>query len=256
MATSPSQPAATTPATTPASPVELQRQLQDLQRRLTQREAELAVINSIQRGVADSLDFKAIIELAGDQLRRVFRAENLAITWRDPLTTLGHMLYVVQHGQRVYPPPVSNDQSGRFMQTLYANQPVLAIGRAEMVAWGLRPPEGLSSRLATLAVPIFAHGALLVGITLDGHEPGRPFTADEVRLLQTWAAAMSAALENARLFNETQRALARDTASADILRVISQSPTDVQLAFEAIAGTALRLLGCVRTVALRGDATH
>ena len=42
------------------------------------------------------------------------------------------------------------------------------------------------------------------------------------------------AIQNARMFNETQEALAHQTATADILRVISESPTDVQPVFEAI----------------------
>src|SRR6202795_1175530 len=50
--------------------------------------------------------------------------------------------------------------------------------------------------------------------------------------------------ENARLFNETKEALARQTATSDILRVISQSPTDVQPVFDAIVLTAARLLRC------------
>ena len=54
------------------------------------------------------------------------------------------------------------------------------------------------------------------------------------------------AIENARLSNETKQALERQTATADILRVISQSPADVQPVFEAIAQTAVRLLGCDR----------
>src|SRR5437879_10431408 len=80
-----------------------------------------------------------------------------------------------------------------------------------------------------------------------------PFTDEELALLQSFADQAVIAIENVRLFNETKEALARQTATSDILRVISQSPTDVQPVFDAIVLTAARLFQCDRSVLVRCD---
>jgi GAF domain-containing protein/DNA-binding response OmpR family regulator len=234
----------------------LERKVAEREARLEQRNAEFAVINSIHQGMAGSLDFRGIVELVGEKLRTVFGSDNLSITWRNQQSGVAQMLYAVQHGKRVYPKPVKPNPDGAFMRTLLANRPVLANSRAEIDALGLRPPEGMAPSLATLTVPIFAGDKLVGGLSLDSHDPMRRFSEDDQRLLQTVAATMGIALENARLFNETKEALERQTATSEVLRVISSSPSDLEPVYRTILESITRLCESQIAVLFLFDGEH
>jgi GAF domain-containing protein len=93
-----------------------------------------------------------------------------------------------------------------------------------------------------LAVPMLKDGEV-VGIFTLYRQEIRPFPEKQIELVKNFAAQAVIAIENARLLSELRLSLERQTATADILRIISQSPTDARPAFEGIAVTAVRLLG-------------
>ena len=89
------------------------------------------------------------------------------------------------------------------------------------------------ARLAQRVVHALDEPGNAIGVIAVTRRETGSFSADHhVELLQTFADQAVIAIENVRLFNETQEALERQTATADILKVIACSPSDVQPVFE------------------------
>jgi len=106
---------------------------------------------------------------------------------------------------------------------------------------GLAPARAGGTRTMSGTPLRRGHGA--IGALIIHRDRLAPFTPDELALQQNFADQAVIAIENARLFNETQEALERQTATSDILKVIASSPADVQPVFEAIAESARRVVG-------------
>ena len=100
--------------------------------------------------------------------------------------------------------------------------------------------DALRAFRAVLSVPMIRDGRPLGAITV-ARRVVRPFSTEHIELLKTFADQAVIAIENVRLFTETKEALDRQTATSEILRVISSSPTDAQPVFDAVAQSAARL---------------
>jgi GAF domain-containing protein len=134
----------------------------------------------------------------------------------------------------------------------------------DLQAQGAEFPEGSAiarqrGHRTTLSVPLLREGVAIGNIQLRRNEV-RAFSDQQIALLQTFADQAVIAIENVRLFTELQarnraltEALEQQTATSDILRVISSSPTDVQPVFDAIAENSSRLCGAMFSSVYRFD---
>ena len=120
-----------------------------------------------------------------------------------------------------------------------------AVGTADILANAAEYPRGaeamrLTGSRAGLVAPLLREGIAIGTIVLRRTEP-RAFTDRQVDLLQTFADQAVIAIENVRLFNETKDALEQQSATASVLKVISESAFDLQPVFETIVESAVRL---------------
>ena len=213
-----------------------------------QRNNELAIINSVQEGLASKLDYQAIVDLVGDKIRDIFDAQSIGIGRYDHAAGWVDYGYVQQKGRRVHIEPSPFAGMSRYMidtrRTLVINKDFAR--RAKEI--GATFDTGFDMPRSAVYVPLLVGEAVNGVITLGNLDREHAFSESDVRLLQTLANTMSVALENARLFDEVQKnnreiseALEQQQGTGEILRVIASSPTDIQPVLVAVAEYAARL---------------
>ncbi|MBV6397262.1 MAG: Sensor histidine kinase RcsC [Anaerolineales bacterium] len=182
---------------------------QRLLKETEQRNAELAIINSVQEGLSSNLDIQAIYELIGDKVGEIFQADTTYIHSYTAKTQTVFSHYYVERGQR-FPPGALPFGRGLYTKVITSRQPVLFGTQEEYIQAGATiinsPGQDKELNESFLAVPIMHENEVTGVLSIQSYRRN-VFNQNDVRLLQTLANAMSVALENARLFDETQRLL-------------------------------------------------
>ncbi len=186
----------------------------DLASELTQRNAELALITSVQEALAGELDLQGIYDLVGDKIREVFDAQVVDIGVYDEASGLIHFPYAIERGVRYPDEPIAligfRKHVMESRETLLINENTIEAceryGNPSVV-----PGDATKSALAgdmpksLLYVPLVVRERATGVMSLQNLDREHAFTDCDQQLLETLATSLSIALENARLLHETRQ---------------------------------------------------
>ncbi len=171
-----------------------------------QRNAELAVINSVQEGLVREMDIQGIYELVGEKIREIFSAQVIDIVTYDRNTNLIEDKYAYEKGDRTLLKP--REPKGFRKHVIESGEMLLHNEKVEEESIKYNN-EVLIGEIAKsqVFIPLIASGKVNGIISLQNLDHEHAFSESDVSLITTLANSMSMALESARLFDETNRLL-------------------------------------------------
>ena len=231
--------------------IENARLLDELRQSLEQQTATSDVLKVISRS---AFDLQAVLETLVQAAARLCTADKSVIMQRDGevFRTLAYFGFSPEAVKCGAEHPLPGDRASPTGRAALE-------GRAIHIPDVLADPEYLASghqqaagHRTVLTVPLLREGTTIGVFGLLRAEVN-PFTEKQIALVQSFADQAVIAIENARLLNELKQSLEQQTATANVLDVISRSAFDLHAVFKTVAESSVRLCGADRSFIFRFD---
>jgi PAS domain S-box-containing protein len=174
-----------------------------------QRNAELALINSVQESIAGELDQQAIYDVVGEKLQQVFDAQVVDIAIHDEDAGILRFVYQIERGVQF--PNVTSPVVGFRKHVMETREPLSVAEKMDAALVEYDNPEtiaGEPSHGSAIFQPLVVGGRATGVISIQNLDREHAFADSDRRLLATIAGSLGVALENAQLIHETRQRVA------------------------------------------------
>jgi signal transduction histidine kinase/CheY-like chemotaxis protein len=219
-----------------------------------ERVAELELILFIQQSLSAKLEIQSIVDLVGDQLRLLFQSPDLVITWHDQKQNLIHYLYIFERGQRLSVEPLPPIPGGLFERLQKTREPIILNTADDYKKLNMEILPGTEASKSLISVPVINSDRVLGSIQMENYDHENAYGPSDTRLLTSIASSLGAALENARLFKETQVLLEETEQRAAELEVINE--VSDALVSELDIDALIHLIGEQTRVTFKADIAY